>query len=86
MRSRFAYFYLMKDEPHRIPITVPRHVSYWRELSLPGYVGGPFEDRSGGLITFDTEDRGAAELAVHTDPFVREGLLDAYWLKEWTPE
>jgi uncharacterized protein YciI len=76
----------MKDDPERIRRTVPRHVSHWRGLSLPGYVGGPFEDRSGGLITFDAEDLDAAKLAVKTDPFVQEGLLGPYWLKQWAPE
>lgn len=86
MRYRFAYFYLMKGAPDRIRRTVPGHVSHWRALRLPGYVGGPFEDRSGGLITFEAENLEAAEVAVRTDPFVKEGLLGPYWLKEWSPE
>jgi uncharacterized protein YciI len=83
---RFAYFYLMRDDPDAIRIAVPKHVSYWRGLRLDGYLGGPFEDRTGGLITFETDEPGGAEMAVAEDPFVREGLLSAYWVKEWTPE
>ncbi len=75
----------MKDDLHRVRAAVPRHVSHWRALSLPGYMGGPFEDRSGGLITFETEGLERAKLAVDEDPFVQEGVLDAYWLKEWAP-
>ena len=86
MTSRFAYFYLMKEEPDRIRATAPQHVSHWQGLSLPAYLGGPFQDRSGGLITFGVEDRERAQLAVDADPFVRGGLLAAYWLKEWSPE
>jgi uncharacterized protein YciI len=63
----------MKDDPDRIQATVPRHVAHWRELRLPGYLGGPFEDRTGGLITFQAEDGERARHAVDTDPFVQEG-------------
>ena len=48
-------------------------------------LGGPFEDRTGGLITFDAND-SAAEGAVLGDPFVREDLVEARSLKQWTPE
>jgi uncharacterized protein YciI len=83
---RFAYFYLMRDEPDRVRATVPRHVSHWRSLGLTGYVGGPFADRTGGLIMVETDRLGDAQHAVDEDPFVKEGLLDAYWIKEWVPD
>jgi uncharacterized protein YciI len=38
------------------------------------------------LITFEAEDRERARRAVDTDPFVQEGLLEAHWLKQWTPQ
>jgi hypothetical protein len=47
MSPRFAYLYFMKDDPDRIRATVGRHVAHWKELGLPGYLGGPFEDRTG---------------------------------------
>ena len=50
---------------------------------MHGYVGGPFADRSGGLITFESESTEEAERLVANDPFIREGLLDRYWVKEW---
>jgi uncharacterized protein YciI len=86
MSPRYAYFYLMADDPDRVRFAVPGHVSHWRGLRLPGYTGGPFMDRAGGLITFETDDPTAAVAAVEGDPFVREGLLASYWLKEWAPE
>jgi uncharacterized protein YciI len=82
---RFAYLYFMKDEPDRIRATVPRHVAHWQQLRLPGYLGGPFEDRAGGLITFQAEDDEHARQAVDSDPFLQEGLLEVHWLKQWTP-
>jgi hypothetical protein len=53
---RFAYLYFMKDDPDRIGATVPSHVAHWHQQQLPGYLGGSFEDRTGGLITFQAQD------------------------------
>ena len=83
MSPRFAYFYLMRDEPDRVRAAVPRHVSHWRGLRLAGYLGGPFADRSGGLIMFETEDPNRAADAVDNDPFVQDALLESYSLKQW---
>ena len=84
-RVCFAYFYLMKADPDRVRVVAPRHASYWRDLRLAHYRGGPFEDRTGGLITFDADDAAQAQRAVREDPFVLEGLVEARWLKQWTP-
>jgi uncharacterized protein YciI len=86
MSAWFAYLYFMTDDPDRVRAAVGRHVAHWRDLRLPGYLGGPFEDRTGGLITFQAEDSQQARRAVDTDPFVQEGLLEAHWLKQWTPQ
>lgn len=86
MSPRFAYLYFMKDDPERVRATVGEHVAHWQGLRLPRYLGGPFEDRTGGLITFEAQDGEQARRAVDGDPFVQEGLLEAHWLKQWTPE
>ena len=86
MSPRYAYLYFMKDNPDRIRATVPSHVAHWHQQQLPDYLGGPFEDRTGGLITFQAEDDVQASRAVDSDPFVLEDLLEAYWLKHWTPQ
>jgi uncharacterized protein YciI len=75
--------YLMRDQPDRVRAAAPGHAAYWRELGLPGYLGGPFADRSGGLITFEVDSWETAERLVEDDPFQREDLLDGRWLKEW---
>jgi uncharacterized protein YciI len=81
---RFLYFYLMRDgPPDRVRAAAPEHASYWRELRLRGYLGGPFADRSGGLITFEAESGAAAEALVANDPFLREKVLERHWVKEW---
>jgi uncharacterized protein YciI len=51
-----------------------------------GCVGGPFADRSGGLITFEAESLEAAERIIAADPFVREELLEGSVVKVWIPE
>lgn len=80
---RFLYFYLMKDAPELVRAVAPRHAAYWRELQLPNYLGGPFADRSGGLVTFETDSAAEAEHLVADDPFVREDLLESSWVKGW---
>jgi uncharacterized protein len=80
---RVAYFYLMTDEPDRVRAVAPQHAAYWRGLAATGYLGGPFTDRSGGLITFETDSSETAERLVADDPFLRNGLVESHWLKEW---
>ena len=66
---RFLYFYLMRDAPDRVRAVAPEHAAYWRELAPPDYLGGPFVDRSGGLITFEIASVDEAERLVADDPF-----------------
>ena len=83
---RAVYVYLLKDDPDRIRSVAPRHAGYWQGAALPGYQGGPFSDRTGGLVMFDCEsNQHATELAA-SDPFVVEGLVESGWVKEWLPE
>ena len=42
----------------------------------PAERGGPFSDRSGGLIIIDAADEGAAGQMVANDPFQRAALLE----------
>ena len=79
----FLYFYLMTDAADRVRAAAPKHAGYWRRLALPDYLGGPFADRSGGLITFSAASAAHADRLVADDPFVRDGLLEQSWVKEW---
>jgi uncharacterized protein YciI len=83
---RFSYVYVMKDDPERVRAVVAEHASYWRELALPGYEGGPFADRSGGLITFEHDSEPEAQQLAADDPFRREQLVDSHSLKVWSVE
>lgn len=82
---RYAHWYFMAGAPDRIREAAPRHIDYWHSIGLTGYAGGPFADRSGGLITFEAVDESAARAAVDADPFVRKHLLGDSWLKPWQP-
>lgn len=83
---RIAYFYLMTSDTAQIRMVAPAHAAFWRDLQLPEYCGGPFEDRSGGLILFDALDLQVAQDLVSRDPFVRNGLVAQQWIKVWSAE
>jgi uncharacterized protein YciI len=82
----FVYFYLMKNEPEQILQKVQSHVLYWKERDLTDYRGGPFSDRSGGLIMFSAKDLENVNASVAGDPFIQNDLIDRMWIKEWCPE
>jgi len=80
----WAYLYFMKDEAPHVREVAPHHARYWSETGSAER-GGPFSDRSGGLIIIDAADEGAAGQMVANDPFQRAALLERWWLKAWQP-
>jgi uncharacterized protein YciI len=80
---RFLFFYLMTDDPGRVRRVTAQHSAYWGQQALAGYLGGPFADRSGGLITFEADTPALAENLVSADPFLRQGCISSWWMKEW---
>ncbi len=85
MRKTFVYFYIMKNEPDRIRETVPSHVEYWSNAAPERYKGGPFADRTGGLIHFDSGTLEEATEIIERDPFLIHDLIERKWIKEWMP-
>ena len=83
---RFVYCYWMKDDSDAVRDIAPEHAAYWRDLRLPHYLGGPFGDRSGGLISFAAPSDEQAGQLVAADPFQRHHLVDHSWLQTWVPE
>ena len=83
MSERFLFVYFMREQANRVGQVAPHHAGYWHGLELPGYLGGPFIDGSGGSISFGAENRFEAERLVAGDPFVVADLLSESWLKEW---
>lgn len=82
----FLFFHTMRDDGGAVRTAEPAHVEYWQSRGLPHYLGGPFGDRTGGLITFAADSLEAAAAIVERDPFMVEGLVSEHWLKEWMPE
>jgi uncharacterized protein len=83
---RFIYFYFNRNEPEKIRQVVPTHVQYWKAANLRGYSGGPFADRSGGLIFFSALSLEQATEIIIQDPFIQEDVIEQKWIKEWIPE
>jgi uncharacterized protein len=83
---RFLYFYLMREAPDRVRAAAPKHALLLAAVAAGRLPGGPFADRSGGLITFQAETAAAAQALVANDPFLREQLLERHWVKEWLPD
>ena len=83
---RAVYMYLLRNEPDRVRSIAPRHARYWQDAALPGYQGGPFADRAGGLVMFECESNEDATELARRDPFVVDGLVESSWVKEWLPE
>lgn len=86
VNHRFVYFYFNRNQPERIRQVVPAHVQYWKDSNLNGYIGGPFADRTGGLISFVASSLEQARKIILQDPFVSEDLIDQNWIKEWLVE
>ncbi len=81
-----AFFYFMKNEPDRVRKAVPHHIAYWENARLEKYLGGPFADKTGGLISFEAPSLAEAAAIIEKDPFVIHGLLEKKWVKEWMPK
>ena len=83
---RFVYFYFNRTELEKIRQAVPDHVQYWKTANPQGYIGGPFADRTGGLISFVASNLEDATKLILRDPFILEDLIAEKWIKEWIPE
>jgi uncharacterized protein len=64
----------------------PRHKAVVDAFVARGEVIGigPFSDRTGSLAIF--RSREAAEAFVAQDPFVLEGLIKSYEIRDWADE
>ena len=64
----------------------PRHKAVVDSFVARGDVIGigPFSDKSGSLAIF--RDRAAAEAFVAQDPFILEGLIASYDIRDWADE
>ncbi len=90
MAKQFVFFYMMeedmKKDVNEIKKIVNEHIKYWHDNKLENYSGGPFSDRSGGMILFNTDSTTTAEKLALNDPFVINNLIKIKWIKEWVKE
>jgi len=86
MLKQFVFFYLMKNNPEKIRNIVPEHIRYWKDSKPINYSGGPFSDRSGGLILFEADNIETATKLAMNDPFVVQDIVESKWVKEWMRE
>ena len=86
MKRKYVFLYFMKNTPEKLGLVIPDHISYWKDVNVDADKGGPFGDRSGGLITFAAESLEDAKKIVNDDPFVNQDLLEERWVKEWDVE
>lgn len=86
MLKQFVFFYQMKNNPEKIRNIIPEHIRYWKDSKPINYSGGPFSDRSGGLILFEAENMETATKLVMNDPFVVQDIIENKWVKEWIRE
>ena len=80
---RALYFYLRKAALDRVLAVAPAQAAYRNGMGLGDFLGGPFGDRSGGLITFEVASVAEAERLVTRDSFVQEHLLKHRSLEQW---
>jgi len=84
--KRYIYFYFNRNKVEKIIEVIPRHIQYWQTAALNDYIGGPFSDHTGGLISFSATSLQEATDIILQDPFITEDLIAQKWIKEWHPE
>ncbi|MBI9090605.1 MAG: hypothetical protein JEZ12_15420 [Desulfobacterium sp.] len=88
--KQYVFFYMMKKDlkkdVNEIKKVVQEHIKYWHDNKLENYSGGPFSDRSGGMISFNADSINTAEELAMNDPFVINDLIETKWIKEWMKE
>lgn len=90
MTKQYVFFYMMKKDMEKdvneIKKIVQEHIKYWHDNIVENYSGGPFSDRSGGMILFNADSINTAEKLAMNDPFVINDLIKIKWIKEWMKE
>ena len=79
----FVFFYFFNVDIEQVMDIIPVHREYWQKVNAPDYYGGPFGDRSGGMIHFSAPDLENALAICEMDPFVTAGILEQQWVREW---
>jgi len=72
-----------EDVAEKAPLHFPAHRARWQEFREKGtlLLIGPFTDQSGAMSVFTT--REAADEFAAGDPFVLEGVIKSWQIREW---
>lgn len=71
------------DVAQTAPVHFAAHRARWKDFQADGtlLLIGPYSDQSGALAVFTT--RAAAEEFARSDPFVLNGVVRAWSVREW---
>jgi uncharacterized protein len=81
---KYAVIYESADDVvGRVPEFMPAHRAWYLEFARRGdlLMVGPFSDATGALAVLTS--RAAAEEFAAGDPFVRNGLVRNWYIREW---
>ena len=81
---KYAVIYESADDVvARAPEFMPAHRAWYQEFARRGdlLMVGPFSDAAGALAVLTS--RAAAEEFAAGDPFVRNGLVRQWFIREW---
>ena len=81
---KYVLFYQSSPDVATLaPVHGPAHRAYWKDFLTDGtlLMIGPFADRAGALGIFTTRD--AAESFAKHDPFVLNGVVTHWSVREW---
>jgi uncharacterized protein YciI len=81
---KYVLFYeSAEDVAETAPVHFAAHQARWHEFRERGslLLIGPFTDRTGAMAVFTT--RAAAEEFVAGDPFVLNGVIRNWYIREW---
>ncbi len=84
----YVLFYdYVSDYLERRDVLRDAHVALVRGAIERGeiFIGGAFADPAdGAMIVFSAETPEVATAFAQADPYVREGLVTRWWVREWT--
>jgi len=81
---KYVLFYESADDvAEKAPVHFAAHQARWHEFRERGslLLIGPFSDRAGAMGVFTT--RAAAEEFAAGDPFVLQGVIRHWYIREW---
>ncbi len=69
----------------KVPANIAGHRALWKQFTDQGtlLLIGPFTDEPAGGAMGVFTTRAAAEAFVQTDPFVKNGLVARFTIREW---